>query len=240
MTGARSSQATLALPFVELGDSAGYHARSDRDRRRLSRHQRQPGQRGARDGQRIHRRAKRRRQVVDQDQRLNPRHDDRRRRLRSAREADRHPDHFAGDRVIARCPLRHAARYQRRRRDEHQRRVRSGWRLDQFIASIQLRASSAAGCVIGSAPRRASAKSADSPSSAARRLSAACSFRHRSTKPRCPASVVTNLPTGTDSVYLFFNYADMTPETVYELRVTVNGVSESRLQPIAGTVERRT
>ena len=40
-----------------------------------------------------------------------------------------------------------------------------------------------------------------------------------------PASVVTNLPTGTDSVYLFFNYADMTPETVYELRVTVNGVS---------------
>ena len=39
-----------------------------------------------------------------------------------------------------------------------------------------------------------------------------------------PASVLTSLPTGTDSVFLFFNYADMTPETVYELRVSVNGV----------------
>ncbi len=39
-----------------------------------------------------------------------------------------------------------------------------------------------------------------------------------------PSSVVANLPSGTDSVYLFFNYANMTPETVYELRVTSNGI----------------
>lgn len=39
-----------------------------------------------------------------------------------------------------------------------------------------------------------------------------------------PASVVRNLPTGTNSVYLFFNYTNMTPETIYELRVTTNGI----------------
>lgn len=39
-----------------------------------------------------------------------------------------------------------------------------------------------------------------------------------------PSSVVGNLPSGTDSVYLFFNYVNMTPETVYELRVTTNGI----------------
>lgn len=39
-----------------------------------------------------------------------------------------------------------------------------------------------------------------------------------------PTSVVRSLPTGTDSVYLFFSYENMTPETVYELRVSVNGV----------------
>lgn len=39
-----------------------------------------------------------------------------------------------------------------------------------------------------------------------------------------PSSVVTALPSGTDSVYLFFNYENMTPETVYELRVTTNGI----------------
>lgn len=39
-----------------------------------------------------------------------------------------------------------------------------------------------------------------------------------------PPSVVRNLPAGTESVYLFFSYANMTPETVYELRVTNNGV----------------
>jgi len=39
-----------------------------------------------------------------------------------------------------------------------------------------------------------------------------------------PSSVVRNLPSGTESVYLFFNYANMTPETVYELRVSNDGV----------------
>ncbi len=39
-----------------------------------------------------------------------------------------------------------------------------------------------------------------------------------------PTTVVSgSLPTGTDSLYFFFDYADMTPETVYELRVTING-----------------
>ncbi|MEP7290788.1 MAG: trypsin-like peptidase domain-containing protein [Chloroflexota bacterium] len=42
-----------------------------------------------------------------------------------------------------------------------------------------------------------------------------------------PSSVVTNLPSGTDTVYLFFNYRNMTQETVYELRVTVDGVPNS-------------
>ncbi|MCK6577963.1 MAG: trypsin-like peptidase domain-containing protein [Anaerolineae bacterium] len=39
-----------------------------------------------------------------------------------------------------------------------------------------------------------------------------------------PASVVRTLPAGTESVYLFFNYTNMTPETVYELRVSNGGV----------------
>ncbi len=39
-----------------------------------------------------------------------------------------------------------------------------------------------------------------------------------------PSSVARNLPTGTNGVYLFFNYENMTPETVYELRVTTNGI----------------
>ncbi len=39
-----------------------------------------------------------------------------------------------------------------------------------------------------------------------------------------PSSVVRSLPAGTNSVYLFFNYENMTPETVYELRVTTNGI----------------
>lgn len=39
-----------------------------------------------------------------------------------------------------------------------------------------------------------------------------------------PTSVVNNaLPSGIDSLYLFFNYANMTPETVYEVRVSING-----------------
>lgn len=44
-----------------------------------------------------------------------------------------------------------------------------------------------------------------------------------------PTTVVNAaLPSGIDSLYLFFDYQNMTPETVYELRVTVNG----RVNPI--------
>ncbi|MDZ4769099.1 MAG: serine protease, partial [Chloroflexota bacterium] len=39
-----------------------------------------------------------------------------------------------------------------------------------------------------------------------------------------PVSVVRGLPAGTDRVYLFFTYANMTSETVYELRVSSGGV----------------
>jgi S1-C subfamily serine protease len=39
-----------------------------------------------------------------------------------------------------------------------------------------------------------------------------------------PTSIISTLPTGSDSLYLFFDYANMTPETVYELRVNTNGV----------------
>lgn len=39
-----------------------------------------------------------------------------------------------------------------------------------------------------------------------------------------PTSVIRSLPSGGTSLYLFFDYYNMTPETVYELRVTVDGV----------------
>lgn len=39
-----------------------------------------------------------------------------------------------------------------------------------------------------------------------------------------PASVITGLPAGSSSLYLFFDYRGMTPETVYELLVTIQGV----------------
>ncbi|MBE2269302.1 MAG: trypsin-like peptidase domain-containing protein [Anaerolinea sp.] len=39
-----------------------------------------------------------------------------------------------------------------------------------------------------------------------------------------PTSVSRSLPTGSDSLYLFFTYANMTPETVYEMRVTIQGI----------------
>ena len=39
-----------------------------------------------------------------------------------------------------------------------------------------------------------------------------------------PTSIVTSLPTGATSLYLFFDYDNMTPETVYELRVTTNNI----------------
>ncbi len=39
-----------------------------------------------------------------------------------------------------------------------------------------------------------------------------------------PTSVIRALPSGSTSLYLFFDYFNMTPETVYELRVTIDGV----------------
>jgi hypothetical protein len=38
-----------------------------------------------------------------------------------------------------------------------------------------------------------------------------------------PTTIIRSLPPGSNSLYLFFDYANMTPETVYELRVTING-----------------
>ncbi|MBL8163542.1 MAG: trypsin-like peptidase domain-containing protein [Anaerolineae bacterium] len=38
-----------------------------------------------------------------------------------------------------------------------------------------------------------------------------------------PTTVISNLPSGSTSLYLFFDYANMSPETVYELRVTTDG-----------------
>lgn len=39
-----------------------------------------------------------------------------------------------------------------------------------------------------------------------------------------PTSVIRSLPAGSNSLYLFFDYENMTPETVYELRVTTDGI----------------
>lgn len=49
-----------------------------------------------------------------------------------------------------------------------------------------------------------------------------------------PISVVGSLPTGTSSLYLFFDYNNMTPETVYELRVSIDGLPSDTfsLQPV--------
>lgn len=38
-----------------------------------------------------------------------------------------------------------------------------------------------------------------------------------------PTTVISSLPSGSTSLYLFFDYANMSPETVYELRVTTDG-----------------
>jgi hypothetical protein len=38
-----------------------------------------------------------------------------------------------------------------------------------------------------------------------------------------PTTVIRSLPAGSNSLYLFFDYENMTPETIYELRVTTNG-----------------
>jgi S1-C subfamily serine protease len=39
-----------------------------------------------------------------------------------------------------------------------------------------------------------------------------------------PTTVIGSLPTGATSLYLFFDYTNMTPETVYEVRVAVDGI----------------
>jgi hypothetical protein len=39
-----------------------------------------------------------------------------------------------------------------------------------------------------------------------------------------PTQVIRSLPAGSTSLFLFFDYANMTPETVYELRVTIDGI----------------
>ena len=42
-----------------------------------------------------------------------------------------------------------------------------------------------------------------------------------------PSTVVGSLPANTNSLYLFFDYRNMTPEAVYELRVTRDGIPDS-------------
>lgn len=39
-----------------------------------------------------------------------------------------------------------------------------------------------------------------------------------------PSTVISSLPAGSTGLYLFFDYQNMTSETVYELRVTTNGI----------------
>jgi len=39
-----------------------------------------------------------------------------------------------------------------------------------------------------------------------------------------PTTTIRSLPSGSTSLYLFFNYANMTSETVYELRATIDGI----------------
>lgn len=42
-----------------------------------------------------------------------------------------------------------------------------------------------------------------------------------------PTQVIRSLPAGSTSLYLFFDYASMSPETVYEVRVTTDGIPNS-------------
>lgn len=39
-----------------------------------------------------------------------------------------------------------------------------------------------------------------------------------------PTTAIRTLPSGSTNLYLFFNYDNMTPETVYEVRVTIDGI----------------
>lgn len=49
-------------------------------------------------------------------------------------------------------------------------------------------------------------------------------FSSSVTEARLPSAIVASLPTGTSSLYLFFDYANMTQETIFELRVTINNI----------------
>jgi S1-C subfamily serine protease len=42
-----------------------------------------------------------------------------------------------------------------------------------------------------------------------------------------PTTVIRSLPAGSNSLYLFFDYENMRPDTVYELRVTTDGIPNS-------------
>jgi hypothetical protein len=42
-----------------------------------------------------------------------------------------------------------------------------------------------------------------------------------------PVSVIRGLPSGTSSLFLFFDYENMTSETIYEMRVAIDGVPNS-------------
>jgi S1-C subfamily serine protease len=56
-----------------------------------------------------------------------------------------------------------------------------------------------------------------------------------------PTTVISSLPTGSTSLYLFFNYENMTPETVYELRVSTDGIPNPNfsLSPVRWSGGRR-
>lgn len=56
-----------------------------------------------------------------------------------------------------------------------------------------------------------------------------------------PTSIIRSLPTSSESLYLFFDYENMTPETVYELRVFTNGILNSNfsLSPVRWNGGRR-
>lgn len=56
-----------------------------------------------------------------------------------------------------------------------------------------------------------------------------------------PSSVIRSLPTGSTSLYFFFDYENMTPETVYELRVSTNDIPNPTfsLSPVRWSGGRR-
>jgi len=56
-----------------------------------------------------------------------------------------------------------------------------------------------------------------------------------------PTTVIRSLPTSSSSLYLYFNYDNMTPETVYELRVNTDGIPNANfsLSPVRWSGGRR-